>query len=153
MSIDPVAEEKSRKSKEDARGCLVGCVIIAVLGIIAIFPWARNLPPHVIEIENHYILEIPTFITDYFPPGYPTGIAFTPPAYVEIPPNLQGIIISLVITALACVFFMILYALRKTVPLFVQLAILLIEILLLVWVSAALIRWLLAPSGVSPVSP
>lgn len=153
MSIDSVAEEKSQKSSEEARGCLIGCLIIAVLGIIAVFPWVRNLPPFVIEFENHYILEFPTFITDYLPSGYPSGIAFTPPPYIVVPPNLQGVIISLLITALACIFFMILYALRNTVPFIVRLAIFLIEIFLLVWVLASIVRWLLAPSGASPISP
>lgn len=147
MSIDTVGEEKSANSSEGARGCLVGCIIIAVLGIIAVFPWVRNLPPYVIEFENHYVLELPAFIAKYLPSGYPSGIAFTPPQYAELPPNLQGVIISLFITALACLFFMILYALRNTVPWIVRFALAVVEILLLIWVLLSIVRWLLAPSS------
>lgn len=148
MSNVSTVEAKPSVPDDSARGCLIGCLIIAALGIIAVFPWVSNLPSYTLTFDNHYYFEIPPFIVQYLPPGYPTEIpVFRPPHQYVVPPNLQGVIISLLITSLACLFFMILYALRKTVPWIVRLALAVIEILLLAWVLLTIVRWLLAPDG------
>jgi hypothetical protein len=148
MSNDPATEAKSSKPDDGARGCLIGCLIIAALGIIAVFPWFSNLPSRTLTFDNHYFIEIPAFLAQYLPPGYPTEIPiFQPPHKYTLPPNLQGVLISLLITSLACLFFMILYALRKTVPWIVRLTMAVIQIILLIWVFVTMVRWLLAPSS------
>jgi hypothetical protein len=148
MNVASAPEKKTAKPKNDDKGCLIGCLIIAVLGVIGIFPWVRNFPySYPIGFSDHYlIVEIPAFIARYLPAGFPTEIPFQPPRYVTLPPNLMGILISLVITCLACLLFVILYTLRGTVPWIVRLAISLVGLLVLGWIVQAILNWLFMPA-------
>lgn len=155
MSNDLAAEGKALNPGEGARGCLVGCTLIAALGIIGVFPWARSLPyTLVIKFPYHYVLEIPARIVRFLPAGFPSELAFRPPAMVELPPNLKGVLISLVVTSLAGLLFIILYAMRKTVPWIVRLVMGVISYVLLFWVLLSICRWLFTPStAVVPAPP
>lgn len=147
MNLASAPEKKTAKPENDGKGRLIGCLIIAVLGVIGIFPWVRNFPySYTIEFPTHYFVEIPEFITRYLPAGFPTEIPFQPPRYVTLPPNLMGILISLLITCLACLLFVILYTLRGTVPWIVWLAISVIGLLVLVWIVQVILNWLFMPA-------
>lgn len=146
MSNDLAAQSKADPPREDKRGFWAGCLIIAALGMIAVFPWARDLPyTYVHKFPYHYFVDIPAWILRFLPPYFPSQIAFKPPASVELPPNLKGVLISLVVTGLACLLFVILYALRNTVPRMVQLVMFLINCALLILILSSICRWLLTP--------
>lgn len=145
MNVASAPEKKTTKPENDDKGWLIGCLIIAVLGVIGIFPWVRSFP-YSIEFQNHYFVEIPEFIARFLPAGFPAEIAFQPPRYVTLPPNLMGILISLLITGLACLLFVILYTLRGTVPLFVRLAIFVVGSSVLVWIVLVILNWLFMPA-------
>ena len=154
MSSNPAAESKADQPGEGIRGFLVGCMLIVALGLIGVFPWARDLPYTIVfKFPYHFFLEIPAGIARFLPPGFPSEIAFRPPATVELPPNLKGVLISLVVTWLACLLFVILYAMRKTVPLIVRLAMGVISYLLLGWILFSICRWLFIPIAVFVPAP
>lgn len=147
MNVASAPEKKTTKPENDDKGCLIGSLIIAALGVIGIFPWVRSFPySYTIEFPNHYFVEIPEFIARFLPAGFPSEIAFQPPRYVTLPPNLMGILISLVITGLACLLFVILYTLRGTVPLFVRSAIFVVGLSALIWIVLVILNWLFMPA-------
>jgi hypothetical protein len=146
MNTDPAAERNASRPGEGIRGVLVGCVLIAAIGIIAVFPWAYNLPyTYIHEFKYHYWIEFPAQVLQVLPAGFPSGIPIRPPRYVILPPNLKAIGISLVVTSLACLVFVILYALRWTLPSIVRLALGLISFLLLAVILISICRWLFTP--------
>jgi hypothetical protein len=146
MSADPTAEAKASRPSDETRGCLVGCLIIVVLGIIAFFPLVINSPyTHLYEFKYHYTVDIPARVLQILPPGFPTELAFRPPRYVVLPPRIKAIIISLAATSLACLLFVILYALRRILPWAVRLVMGLIWAVILIWILISICNWLTTP--------